>query len=97
MMAPAKMFLVFTAVAVIGNILVYKLHLGTPACHPGDNLSMFYISPYYITQLPLLGALQKISYPLFLLSYLLLFNGFSLIVWAGAHLLRKISHKEMVK
>jgi hypothetical protein len=97
MIAPAIMFLGFVALAVIGNILVYKLHLGTPACQPGDNLSMFYISPYYITQLPLLGALQKISYPLFLLSYLLLFNGLALIVWVGAHLLRKTRREEMAK
>ena len=97
MIAPAVMFLGFAALAVIGNILVYKFYLGTPACHPGDNLSMFYISPYYITQLPLLGALQKVSYPLFLLSYLLLFNGFAMIVWTGAHLLRKLRREEMAK
>ena len=55
---------------------------------------MFYISPYSITQLPVLGALQEFSYPLFLLCYLLLFNSFSLIVWGVAHLVRKIGSKK---
>lgn len=87
--SPCALFLCFIVVAVIGNILVYKLHLGTPACQPGDNLSMFYISPYYPTQLPLLGAVQEFSYPLFLLCYIVIFNLFSLIVWGVAKLARK--------
>jgi uncharacterized membrane protein YwaF len=86
--SPCMLFLGFIALAVIGNILVYKLHLGTPACQPGDNLSMFYISPYYPTQLPLLGAVQEFSYPLFLLCYIILFNSFSLIVFGVARLVR---------
>lgn len=87
--SPCALFLCFIVIAVIGNILVYKLHLGTPACQPGDNLSMFYISPYYPTQLPLLGAVQEFSYPLFLLCYIVIFNLFSLIVWGVAKLARK--------
>ena len=81
------------SVAIVGNILVYHLHLNTPACHEGDNLSMFYISPYYPTQLPLLGAVQEISYPLFVVCYLLFFNGFSLIVWGVTKLIRRLSRK----
>jgi hypothetical protein len=51
---------------------------------------MFYISPYYPTQLPLLGAVQQISYPLFVLCYIIMFNLFSLIVWGVAKLIRNI-------
>ena len=87
------MLLGFVILAIIGNILVYKLHLGTENCQPGDNLSMFYISPYYPTQLPLLGAVQSFSYPLFVLCYLILFNSFSLIVFYSSKLMRKISLK----
>ncbi len=93
MLAPALTFLGFVALAVLGNVLVYHLYLNTPACQPGDKLSMFYISPYSPTELPLLGAVQEISYPLFLLCYLLLFNGFALIVWSVAHLAGKIFGK----
>ncbi len=93
MFTPAAIFLGFVALAIIGNILVYKLHLNTPACQPGDRLSMFYISPYYPTVLPLLGIVQDISYPLFLLCYLLFFNGFASIVWGVTHLIRKLQRK----
>jgi hypothetical protein len=92
---PALMFLGFIAIAIVGNILVYNLHLNTPNCQPGDNLSMFYISPYYPTQLPLLGAVQAVSYPLFVVCYLLFFNSFALIVWGVTHLVRKLRHEEM--
>ena len=87
---PSMIFLGFIILAIIGNILVYKLHLDTPACQPGDNLSMFYISPYYPTQLPLLGAIQEISYPLFVVCYAVIFNAFSFLVWAVSHGVRKI-------
>ena len=83
------MFIII-AIAIVGNILVYHLHLNTTACHEGDNLSMFYISPYYPTQLPLLGAVQAISYPLFVICYLLFFNGFSMLVWGVTKLIRKL-------
>ena len=85
---PFFMFLGFVALAIIGNVLVYKLHLGTDACQPGDNLSMFYLSPYYPTQFPLLGAVQEFSYPLFVLTYIAIFTGFSLLVWGVSRLAR---------
>ena len=89
LIAPSFMLLGFVIVAIIGNILVYNLHLNTENCQPGDNLSMFYISPYYPTQLPLLGIVQEFSYPLFVVCYLLFFNLFSLIVWGITKLIRK--------
>ena len=95
--APSLMLLGFIVVAIIGNILVYNLHLNTPNCQPGDNLSMFFISPYYPTQLPLLGAVQEISYPLFVLCYIVLFNLFSLMVWGTAKLVRIAKDKKRVK
>jgi hypothetical protein len=72
--------------ALIGNVLVYKLHLGTDACQPGDNLSMFYLSPYYPTQFPLLGAVQEFSYPLFVMIYVIIFTALSLLVWKVANI-----------
>lgn len=95
---PSLLLLCFIAIAIVGNILVYKLHLGTPACQPGDNLSMFYISPYYPTQFPLLGAVQEFSYPLFLLCYIVIFNLFSLIIWGVSKLARTVKFgKKSVK
>ena len=94
LLAPFIMYLGCIVTAIIGNILVYKLHLGTDACHEGDNLSMFYLSPYYPTQFPLLGAVQEFSYPLFVLSYVAIFTCFSLIVWGTAKLCRKLGKKK---
>ena len=94
LVAPFFMFLGFVGLAIVGNILVYKLHLGTEACQPGDNLSMFYLSPYYPTQFPLLGAVQEFSYPLFVLSYIVIFSVFSLIVWGTAHLCHKLADRK---
>ena len=54
---------------------------------------MFYISPYYPTQLPLLGVVQEFSYPLFVVCYLLFFNGFSMIVWGVTKLIRIVFRK----
>ncbi len=92
---PFFMLLGFVAVAIIGNILVYKLHLSTDACQPGDNLSMFYLSPYYPTQFPLLGAVQEISYPLFVLCYVAIFTSLSLLVWGVSHGVRALGKKKV--
>lgn len=89
LVTPFFMFLVFVGMAIVGNILVYQLHLGTEACQPGDNLSMFYLSPYYPTQFPLLGAVQELSYPLFVLCYVAIFTSLSVMVWGVAKLCRK--------
>ena len=95
MLAPSVIFLCLVGLAIIGNILVYKLYLGTPACQPGDRLSMFYISPYYITELPVLDAVQRVSYPLFVLCYILLFCSFALLVFGVSHLVRKLRREKL--
>ncbi len=89
LLSPFVIFMGFVVTAIIGNVLVYKLHLGTAACQPGDNLSMFYISPYYDTQLPLLGVVQDFSYPLFVLAYIAFFTSLTLLVWGVSHLCRR--------
>ncbi len=88
LLTPFCIFLGFVAAAIVGNILVFKLHLEHNA-QPGDNLSMFYLSPYYPTQFPLLGVVQEFSYPLFVLVYIAFFSALSLLVWGIAHLARK--------
>ena len=94
LLAPFYMYLGCIALAIMGNILVYKLHLGTDACQPGDNLSMFYISPYYPTQLPLLGMVQEVSYPLFVLCYFAFFSCLTLLVWKIANIAWKAVDKK---
>ncbi len=87
LLQPFYMFLVFVILAIVGNVLVYKLHLEHHAVDD-DMLSMFYLSPYYPTSFPLLGGVQEFSYPLFVLTYVALFTAFSMIVWGVARLCR---------
>ncbi len=88
MVFPCVLFLCLIAIAMLGNYLVYELYLNTPACQPGDNLSMFYISPYYPTQIPLLGVVKDFSYPLFLFCYVAVFSLLALLVWGVSKLVR---------
>ena len=94
LLAPFVMYLGCIVTAIIGNILVYKLHLGTDACQPGDNLSMFYISPYYPTQLPVLGVVQEFSYPLFVVCYIAFFSAPTLLVWKVSNMAWKAVDKK---
>ncbi len=66
-----KVFLCFTGIALLMNIAVYHLFgLGVT----GDTFDMFYISPYYISPLPVFSTLDRIlPYPVFLLLYLFAF------------------------
>ncbi|MBQ7331600.1 MAG: hypothetical protein IJW94_07425, partial [Oscillospiraceae bacterium] len=54
-------------------------------CQPGDNLIMFYISPYYPTQLTMLGIVQEFSYPLFVVCYIAFFSALTMLVWFTAN------------
>ncbi len=93
---PFCMFLGCVVLAIVGNLLVYNLHLKfVPVVEGGDRLSMFYISPYYPTELPLLGIIQEFSYPLFVLSYIALFTSFTLIVWGITKGIRTLSRKKV--
>ena len=47
---------------------------------------MFFLSPYYPTQFPLLGAVQEFCYPLFVMIYVIIFTTLSLLVWMVANI-----------
>jgi hypothetical protein len=61
-----KVFLVFAFIAELLNIVIYKsgiLH--------GETFNMFYISPYFISSLPVYNTIQEsVPYLLFLFIYL---------------------------
>lgn len=62
-------FLCFAGIALLMNIVVYHL-FGLEAS--GELFDMFYISPYYISSVPVFSTLDSIlPYPVFLLLYLL--------------------------
>ena len=80
-------FLVFVALAEILNISVYNLGILN-----GETFNMFYISPYFITHLPVFKTIQEsVPFIIYLLSYIgIIFTG-SLIVYFISYLISKIS------
>lgn len=66
-----KVFLFFAGMAFVLNIAVYHLFdLGVS----GETFDMFYISPYYISAVPVFSTLDSLlPYPIFLFLYLLAF------------------------
>lgn len=75
-------FLSFETIALLLNIIVYNSNI------LGDNtFNMFYISPYFISALPLMNIIQeKTPYIIFLIIY-------NLIIILGGYIIYKISSK----
>jgi hypothetical protein len=60
-------FLCFVATALLINVVVYKSGVLN-----GETFNMFYISPYFISSLPVFSVIQQsVPYVLFLASYIL--------------------------
>ena len=82
-------FLIFACLANIMNIVIYNSGILNDA-----TFNMFYISPYFTSELPVFSTIQgMVPYPIFLLSYLLgIFLG-TLIIYGIALFIKKISKK----
>ena len=62
-----KVFLIFVVIAEILNIVVYNMNVLN-----GEEFNMFYISPYYISSLPVFNVLQeKLPFIIYLLLYII--------------------------
>lgn len=84
-----KVFLIFTGIALLLNIGVY--HSGVLN---GETFNMFYISPYFISELPVFNIIQeKVPYMVFLLVYIFALSIGSLIVLESAKLLKAHSKR----
>ena len=65
--AAIKVFLVFVAIAEILNIGIYNLDILN-----GETFNMFYISPYFISSLPVFDVLQEnLPFILYLITYII--------------------------
>lgn len=70
-------FLVFVVIAEILNITIYNLGILN-----GETFNMFYISPYFITHLPVFNIIQEsVPFIIYLLSYILIIFLGGLIVY----------------
>lgn len=79
-------FLAFVSIATVLNIIVY--HSGVLR---GETFNMFYISPYFISSLPVFNVIQQnVPYLLFLLIYIFALSLGAGIVYVISRVVNKI-------
>lgn len=84
-------FLVLVIIAEILNIGIYNSGILN-----GETFNMFYISPYFISSLPVFDIIQQtVPFIIFLLIYIVAINIGALIVYIIASLIRKIINKRV--
>ncbi len=86
-----KVFLVFAFIAELFNIVIYKsgiLH--------GETFNMFYISPYFISSLPVFNIIQeKVPFIIFILLYLFAIFMGGLIIYGISKLLVRREYEKV--
>lgn len=61
-----QVFLIFVCIAELLNFGVYNFNIAN-----GEEFNMFYISPYYISELPVFDTIQQnVPFPIFLFLYI---------------------------
>jgi len=79
----AIVFLIFLSIAEILNISTYNLGVLN-----GEEFNMFYISPYFISSLPVFNTIQQsVPFVIFLLLYIVAIIGGGLIIYTIAKLI----------
>jgi len=83
-------FLIFVMIAEILNIVIYNSGILN-----GETFNMFYISPYFITHLPVFNIIQEnVPFIIYLLSYILIILLGSLIVYFVSYAFNLIKDKK---
>ena len=77
-------FSIIVLVAVLANIIAYKLYFGIPELNVRDEtFFLLYISPYYRCALPILADIKEaVPYPIFLFLYILAFAIGTSLIWS---------------
>ena len=84
-------FLVFVIIAETLNVGIYNSSILN-----GETFNMFYISPYFISTLPVFNIIQEnVPFILYLLIYIVAINIGSLVVFFIALLIKKITNKRV--
>ena len=77
-------FLGFVFIAFLMNIIVYNSGILN-----GETFDMFYISPYFISTLPVFNVIQEnVPYVLFLSSYVIALSLGSLVIYLLSRLIK---------
>ena len=83
-------FLIFVVIAEVLNIVVYNSGILN-----GETFNMFYISPYFITHLPVFNTIQQnVPFIIYLFSYILIIFFGSLIVYFVSYAFSLIKNKD---
>ena len=78
-------FIGFVLIADTLNIVIYNSGILN-----GEDFNMFYISPYFISSLPVLDTIQKsVPYILYLVIYILLLSLGGLMVYGISYICKK--------
>ena len=82
-------FLVFLGIANSMNIIMYNLGVLN-----GESFNMFYVSPYFISELPIFNIIQEhVPYIIYLLIYMLAIAIGAIIIYEISYYFQKISCK----
>lgn len=88
-----KIFLIFVLIAEILNIGIYNSGILN-----GETFNMFYISPYFISTLPVFDVIQQnVPFMIYLLIYIIAIFIGSLVVYGTAYLFKRKKQKETKK
>lgn len=80
-----KAFVFFVGIAMAMNLIVYNSGVLN-----GEEFNMFYISPYFESELPVFNTIQKsVPYPIFLFTYVFALSLGSGIIFTIAKILKK--------
>ena len=85
MISGFKVFLIFVLLAEILNITVYNMNILN-----GEEFNMFYISPYFVSELPVFNVLQE-KLPFFIYLFVYIFA-----VYIGANIIYVLFRKRRV-
>lgn len=86
-------FLIFVGIAELLNIIIYNIGILN-----GETFNMFYISPYFISTLPIYSIIQsQVPFILFLLLYIISIFVGATIVYFIAYLVQKFNVNDISK
>ena len=82
-------FLIFVCIANFLNIFIYNIGILN-----GETFNMFYISPYFISSLPVFNIIQEnVPYLVYLLTYILVLIMGSIIIYCISYFIEYIFNK----
>ena len=83
-------FILFAYVAMLLNIIIYNIGILN-----GETFNMFYISPYFISHLPVFNTLQqKLPYIIYLITYIIIIFAGAIVIYLINKVINKITKKD---